>query len=96
MAVYQLQKVQHPDPSNQHVSADHVLDSNNPLGYKFSWSSRGVLLALKNNARYFENGKLIEVNGVDLMGTAKPYPTGFLGFSFVAYGNRDSTGYRER
>jgi len=30
------------------------------------------------------------------MGTAKPYHTGFLGFNFVAYGNRDSTGYLER
>jgi len=30
------------------------------------------------------------------MSTAKPYHTGYLGFNFVAYGNRDSTGYRER
>ena len=65
-------------------------------GYKFSWSSRGVFLALKNNARYVENGKDVTVKGQDLMGTAKPYHTGFLGFNFVAYGNRDSTGYRER
>ncbi|CAI4211880.1 unnamed protein product [Parascedosporium putredinis] len=67
-----------------------------PESYKFSWSSRGVLLALKNNARYFEDGNLVDINGVDLMATAKPYHTGFLGFNFVAYGNRDSTGYRER
>jgi len=32
--------------------------SNNPLGYKFSWSSRGVLLALRNNARYYKDGKV--------------------------------------
>jgi len=71
-------------------------NSDNPLGYKFSWSSRGVLLALKNNAKYLENGKEMNVRGEDLMGTAKPYHTGFLGFNFVAYGNRDSTGYLER
>ncbi|KAH6976240.1 saccharopine dehydrogenase [Ilyonectria sp. MPI-CAGE-AT-0026] len=71
-------------------------NSDNPLGYKFSWSSRGVLLALKNNAKYIENGKVMDVSGVDLMGTAKTYHTGFLGFNFVAYGNRDSTGYLER
>jgi len=71
-------------------------NSDNPLGYKFSWSSRGVLLALKNEAKYLENGKDMYVRGEDLMGTAKPYHTGFLGFNFVAYGNRDSTGYRER
>jgi len=32
--------------------------SNNPLGYKFSWSSRGVLLALRNNAKYYKDGKV--------------------------------------
>jgi len=53
-------------------------------------------LALKNEAKYLENGKEVHVKGEDLMGTAKPYHTGFLGFNFVAYGNRDSTGYRER
>jgi saccharopine dehydrogenase (NADP+, L-glutamate forming) len=71
-------------------------NSDNPLGYKFSWSSRGVLLALKNNAKYIENGKLMDIKGEDLMGTAKPYHTGFIGFAFVAYGNRDSSGYLER
>jgi len=33
-------------------------NSGNPLGYKFSWSSRGVLLALRNSARYWKNGKV--------------------------------------
>lgn len=33
-------------------------DSDNPLGYKFSWSSRGVLLALRNSARYWKDGKV--------------------------------------
>jgi saccharopine dehydrogenase-like NADP-dependent oxidoreductase len=32
--------------------------SNNPLGYKFSWSSRGVLLALRNSARFWKDGKV--------------------------------------
>lgn len=32
-------------------------NSGNPLGYKFSWSSRGVLLALRNSARYWKDGK---------------------------------------
>lgn len=36
------------------------------------------------------------MSGVELMGTAKRYHTGFLGFNLVAYGNRDSTGYLER
>jgi saccharopine dehydrogenase (NADP+, L-glutamate forming) len=54
------------------------------------------LLALKNEAKYFENNERVHVSSEDLMATAKPYHTGFIGFSFVAYGNRDSTGYRER
>jgi saccharopine dehydrogenase (NADP+, L-glutamate forming) len=32
--------------------------SGNPLGYKFSWSPRGVLLALRNPAKFLENGKV--------------------------------------
>ena len=40
---------------------------------------------MKNNAKYLENGKEMNVRGEDLMGTAKPYHTGFLGFNFVAY-----------
>lgn len=68
--------------------------SNNPLGYKFSWSSRGVLLALLNAAKLYSNGKLIEVEGKDLMNHAKPYYIS-PAFAFVAYPNRDSTPFRE-
>jgi len=70
--------------------------SDNPLGYKFSWSSRGVLLALKNSAKYYKDGKIEEVSSEDLMGSAKPFHTGYQGYNFVAYPNRDSTPYRER
>ncbi|KAM0435190.1 hypothetical protein ACHAPT_003280 [Fusarium lateritium] len=69
--------------------------SGNPLGYKFSWSSRGVLLALRNAARYYQDGKVADVASKDLMGTAKPYFI-YPGFAFVAYPNRDSTPYKER
>ena len=68
--------------------------SDNPLGYKFSWSSRGVLLALLNSASYYSEGKKKEISGQDLMGEAKPYyitPA----YAFVAYPNRDSTPFRE-
>jgi saccharopine dehydrogenase (NADP+, L-glutamate forming) len=69
--------------------------SGNALGYKFSWSSRGVLLALRNAAKFYQDGKVVEIAGPDLMASAKPY---FImpGFAFVAYPNRDSTPYRER
>lgn len=69
--------------------------SDNPLGYKFSWSSRGVLLALRNAAKYYEDGKVVDIESKDLMGTAKPYFI-YPGYAFVAYPNRDSTPYKER
>lgn len=68
--------------------------SNNPLGYKFSWSSRGVLLALRNSAKYHKDGKLVEVDGKDLMTVAQPYYIS-PAFGFVAYPNRDSTSFLE-
>ncbi|KAI4823091.1 saccharopine reductase, partial [Aureobasidium sp. EXF-8845] len=69
--------------------------SDNPLGYKFSWSSRGVLLALRNQAKYFQDDKIVDVAGPELMATAKPYFI-YPGYAFVAYPNRDSTPYRQR
>ena len=47
--------------------------SDNPLGYKFSWSSRGVLLALRNQAAFYQDGKVKSVEGPELMAEAKPY-----------------------
>jgi len=70
-------------------------DSDNPLGYKFSWSSRGVLLALRNQAKYYQDGQIKEVEGPELMAEAKPYFI-YPGYAFVAYPNRDSTPYKER
>ncbi|RYP33477.1 hypothetical protein DL767_004755 [Monosporascus sp. MG133] len=70
-------------------------NSGNPLGYKFSWSPRGVLLALRNPASFYQDGKVVNVAGADLMATAKPYHI-YPGFNLVGYPNRDSTGYKER
>lgn len=70
-------------------------DSNNPLGYKFSWSSRGVLLALRNSAKYLKDGNVEEISGPELMKAAKPYHI-FPGYAFIAYPNRDSTPYVQR
>ena len=40
--------------------------NNNPLGYKFSWSPEGAMLAATNDGRYLEHGRVIEVPGDDL------------------------------
>ena len=41
--------------------------SNNSLGYKFSWSPKGVLRAAGNDARFLYDGKEIKVSGKHLM-----------------------------
>ncbi|KDR71531.1 hypothetical protein GALMADRAFT_253864 [Galerina marginata CBS 339.88] len=68
--------------------------ADNPLGYKFSWSSRGVLLALLNTASYYASNQKVTISGNELMAHAQPYyikPA----FAFVAYPNRDSTPFKE-
>ena len=69
--------------------------SDNPLGYKFSWSPRGFLLASRNAAKYWKDGKVEDIEAKDLMTAAKPYFI-YPGFAFYAYPNRDSTPYKER
>lgn len=68
--------------------------ADNPLGYKFSWSSRGVLLALLNAASWLAEGQVRSVEGHDLMALAKPYYIS-PAYAFVAYPNRNSAPYRE-
>ena len=53
-------------------------------------------MALKNTAKYLEQGKVVEVSGTALMDSAKKLNTGYPGFAFVGYGNRDSTIYDKR
>ncbi|ODO11038.1 spermidine synthase [Cryptococcus amylolentus CBS 6273] len=68
--------------------------ADNALGYKFSWSPVGVLMALNNDGKYLKDGKAVDIAGKDLMSTAKPYyftPA----YNLVAYPNRDSTVFRE-
>ncbi|ONH64693.1 Saccharopine dehydrogenase [NADP(+), L-glutamate-forming] [Cyberlindnera fabianii] len=71
-------------------------DANNPLGYKFSWSARGVLLALRNSATFYKDGEKVTVDGPELMGYTAPYTINELTErDLVAYPNRDSTTFRE-
>ncbi|PWZ01727.1 putative chimeric spermidine synthase/saccharopine reductase [Testicularia cyperi] len=68
--------------------------ADNPLGYKFSWSSRGVLLALRNTAKFWQDGKELTVSGPELMAAAKSFYIN-PAFAFVAYPNRDSTPFKQ-
>ncbi|KAJ9102498.1 hypothetical protein QFC21_002898 [Naganishia friedmannii] len=70
-------------------------NANNALGYKLSWSARGVLLALRNTAKYLQDGKEVVVEGKDLMSVAKPYYGLPPAYNLQCYPNRDSTPFRE-
>jgi saccharopine dehydrogenase-like NADP-dependent oxidoreductase len=69
-------------------------DNDNPFGYKFSWSPRGVILASRNSARFLENGKIVEIVGKDLFLNYKVEEIEGLG-KFEVYPNRDSVPYLE-
>ncbi len=66
--------------------------NNNPLGYKFSWSPEGAMLAATNDGRYKEHGKVIEVPGDQLFKHywLKSVPGAGV---FEAYVNRDALPY---
>jgi saccharopine dehydrogenase (NADP+, L-glutamate forming) len=68
--------------------------NDNPLGYKFSWSPKGVVMAGRNDARYLKDGKEMFVPGADLFGHRWPLKVAE-GFEFEAYPNRNSLPYIE-
>ncbi|MBN2414803.1 saccharopine dehydrogenase NADP-binding domain-containing protein [bacterium] len=64
----------------------------NPLGYKFSWSPRGVVLAGRNAAQYRKNNAVVTVENADLF--AHTWMLEFEGIGKLeAYPNRDSLPY---
>ncbi|HOW44722.1 MAG TPA: saccharopine dehydrogenase C-terminal domain-containing protein [Candidatus Aminicenantes bacterium] len=68
--------------------------NDNPFGYKFSWSPRGVVLASRNSARFLEDGRIVEIPGKDLFAAPKVEEVEGLG-KFEVYPNRDSVPYKE-
>jgi saccharopine dehydrogenase-like NADP-dependent oxidoreductase len=68
--------------------------NDNPFGYKFSWSPRGVLLAARNAAHYLRDGQDVAISGPELFTHYWPLEVEGLG-QFEAYPNRDSLPYRD-
>ena len=68
--------------------------NNNPLGYKFSWSPRGVLLAGKNPARYLKDGEIINIPGEELFSHHWPVEIEGVG-TLEGYPNRDCLPYMD-
>ncbi len=69
-------------------------NNNNPLGYKFSWSPDGVMLAANNDGRYLMDGKIINVSGKDLFRHYDLITIPGAGV-FEAYVNRDALPYMD-
>jgi saccharopine dehydrogenase-like NADP-dependent oxidoreductase len=68
--------------------------NDNPLGYKFSWSPKGVLLAGRNPARFQKGGQVVEIPGEELFEHHWPVQINGLG-EFEGYPNRDSLPYTD-
>jgi saccharopine dehydrogenase-like NADP-dependent oxidoreductase len=69
-------------------------DNDNPFGYKFSWSPKGVVLASRNSAKFLENGKLVEIEGKNLFLNYRVEEIKELG-KFEVYPNRNSLPYKD-
>jgi len=71
--------------------------NDNPFGYKFSWSPKGVLLAGNNSARFRRESKIVEVQEGDLFHHVYSSPVEVDGelINFEGYPNRDSMPYTE-
>jgi saccharopine dehydrogenase-like NADP-dependent oxidoreductase len=67
----------------------------NPLLYKFSWSPKGALLALKNEARQLINGKVVKINERDLLSNHVVDKQFHPSLNLEGYYNRDSLKYKE-
>ncbi|UCH84439.1 MAG: saccharopine dehydrogenase, partial [Candidatus Latescibacterota bacterium] len=68
--------------------------NNNPFGYKFSWSPRGVLLASKNTAKWLADGKEVNVPGEQLFENYYIQDVPETG-AFENYPNRNSVPYKD-
>ncbi len=68
--------------------------NDNPFGYKFSWSPKGVLLAGKNPSRFQKEGRIVEIPGEELFDNYWPVQIPGLG-EFEGYPNRDSLPYAD-
>ncbi len=64
----------------------------NPLGYKFSWAPKGVLMAAGNEAKYMKDRKIIEIKGKNLFANYWLVDVDGIG-TLEAYPNRNSLDY---
>lgn len=68
--------------------------ADNPLGYKFSWSPKGVILASRNSALYLKKGKKVSIESADLFKDRFNFYFPGIG-DLDVYPNRDSISYMD-
>jgi saccharopine dehydrogenase (NADP+, L-glutamate forming) len=68
--------------------------NDNPFGYKFSWSPKGVLIASRNPAKYLKGGKVVDVPAERLFFDPAQVDIPSVG-AFEGYPNRDSVSYMD-
>jgi len=69
-------------------------NNNNPFGYKFSWSPRGVVMAGRNSGQYIQDGRVVFIPSKDLFKNYEIIDIEGVG-SFEAYTNRNALPYKE-
>ncbi|GAA5959378.1 hypothetical protein JCM21900_000710, partial [Sporobolomyces salmonicolor] len=67
--------------------------SSGPLGYKFSWSPRGVLSAALNSASFRIDGRDVDIDGTDLLRQGFKSVPVLRGFALEGIANRNSLAY---
>lgn len=70
--------------------------ANNPLGYKWTWSPRGALLAMNNGASFLEEGRVqtVGAGGGRLLASSSPFNLPqYPAFALERLPNRDSMPY---
>jgi len=70
--------------------------ANNPLLYKFSWSPMGVIRASQNDATYRRDGKVVQINGSDLLASSEPFLHAWQSLNLEVLPNRDSLVYGQK
>jgi len=67
--------------------------NNNPLGYKFAWAPKSVLMALLNEATYLKGGEVITIPAEELLENVHQVDISEK-LLLEGYANRDSVSYR--
>jgi len=68
--------------------------NDNPFGYKFSWSPKGVLIASRSSAKYLKNGEVVDIPAERLFADPAQVEIPSVG-TFEGYPNRDSVSYMD-